>query len=143
MLFRSVAVIKPPVVMFASVALPEVLNVPVIFAPVPVTTTVVLPADTILTLPSATGMLTLLVPFDNGPTKLAFILPASTLPETEILPAEIFPVVTKLPPVILPLAVNKPFIPIFAKLLFPTTEKVPNDVNDDATLVPPEAFNKI
>jgi hypothetical protein len=56
---------EPPAVeMLPAIKLPDTLSVPVIFAPVPVTTkTFALPADEILTLPFAAGILTLLLPF--------------------------------------------------------------------------------
>jgi hypothetical protein len=53
--------------------------VPVTFIPVPVTTTTLaLPIADILTLPFAAGILTLLLPFANTPTKL----PDVVLPDT-------------------------------------------------------------
>ena len=57
-----VAVINPPVPKLPTLALPEIFAVPVILAPVPVTTIVVLPADTRLTLPSTVGTVTVEVP---------------------------------------------------------------------------------
>ena len=57
-----VVIIAVVVSRLPTVALPEIFAVPVILAPVPVTTNVVLPADTIFTFPSIAGILTLLVP---------------------------------------------------------------------------------
>ena len=60
-----VPVITPlPKPKLPTLALPEIFAVPVILAPVPVTTnTLALPAALILTFPLAAGILTLLLPF--------------------------------------------------------------------------------
>ena len=52
----------PVVVILGNVTLPEVLSVPDMFAPVPVTVIVVLPALVIVTLPLLVAILTLLLP---------------------------------------------------------------------------------
>ena len=70
----SVAVPKLP-----TLALPDAFNVPVMFAPVPLTVNVALPAELITTLALAAGIATLLLPLVNA---LALILPAVTLPLT-------------------------------------------------------------
>ena len=51
--------------MLPTLALPEALNVPVMFAPVPVTTIVALPADVRIILPFTVGIVTLLVPLET------------------------------------------------------------------------------
>ena len=62
-----------PKLAFSAVRLLEIFAVPVIFAPVAVTTKVVLPPETMLTLPLITGMLTLLVPLDTLPVAATFV----------------------------------------------------------------------
>ena len=52
----------------------ERLRLPAMFAPVPVTTSVVLPTAVILTLPFAAGMLTLLLPFARVPLKVVAVI---------------------------------------------------------------------
>ena len=64
----------PPVIFIlavAIVALPDTLNVPLTFAPVPVTTNMfALPALLILTFPFELGIFTLLFPLEYEPIKL-------------------------------------------------------------------------
>ena len=60
-------------------ALPDTFAVPVMLAPVPVTTIVVTPAAVIFTLPFDAGILTLLFPFANIPPMLPVILPTNVV----------------------------------------------------------------
>ena len=60
-------------------ALPVILAVPVIFAPVPVIIIVVLPAEAICTLPSAEGIVIPLVLFDSPPVTLPVTLPTNVV----------------------------------------------------------------
>ena len=60
-----VATIRPAVPKLPTLALPVAFNVPDIFAPVPVTTIVVLPADVRLMLPFTVGIVTLDVPLET------------------------------------------------------------------------------
>ena len=53
-----------PVPKLLTLALPLAFNVPDMLAPVPVITIVALPAELMLTLPDAVGILTFDVPFD-------------------------------------------------------------------------------
>ena len=69
---------EPPVVKLPAIKLPVTFNVPAIFAPVPVTTNVVLPEAVRLILPLLLGILTLLLPLANAPIKL----PALKFPVT-------------------------------------------------------------
>ena len=66
--------------------LPEKFPVPVILAPVPVTTNVVFPAATMFTLPSIAGILTLLVPFDTVALTSVNAAPLPTNPVAVIYP---------------------------------------------------------
>ena len=60
---------------FPTLALPVAFNVPVMFAPVPVTTTIfALPAAEILTFPLAAGMFTFDVPLACAPMKLPAVI---------------------------------------------------------------------
>ena len=82
-----------------AVKLPVMFAVPVMFAPVPVITNVVLPTAVRLMFPLADGIFTLLLPLACGPIKL--------------------------PPVILPVAIIKPPVPILPILAFPLMLAVP------------------
>ena len=111
-----------------TLALPETLNVPEIFAPVPVTVTMfALPTADIVTLPFDEAIRTLLLPFANGPNKLptkpvvvstnTFDVPPTLnvmLPEATgtfilVVPFAYGPI--KLPPVILPDTLNEVNVP--------------------------------
>ena len=74
-----VVAIRVAVPKLPTLALPDAFNVPVMFAPVPLTVNVALPAELITTLALAAGIATLLLPLVNA---LALILPAVTLPLT-------------------------------------------------------------
>ena len=68
-------VVNVPVIRLTSILLATILSttsrLPAILAPTPVTTTTLaLPTALILTLPLATGILTLLLPFARAPTRL-------------------------------------------------------------------------
>ena len=76
-----IPIILPPVMLPV-----PVFNVPVMLAPVPVTTRVVLPADTMFTLPLTAGMLTLLVPFDTVAVTPVNAAPLPTNPVAVIYP---------------------------------------------------------
>ena len=106
-----------PTVILPTVALPVMFAVPVMFAPVPVTTsTLALPTALILTFPLAAGILTLLLPLACGPIKL----PAFKLPEIFAVPL-IFAPVPVIVNVVLPTAaiVTLPFAVAMLTLLLP------------------------
>ena len=69
---------EPLPIKYAALTLPVTFAVPEILAPVPVTVNVVLPTAVISTFPFATGILTLLLPFDNE--ELVVILTQLKLP---------------------------------------------------------------
>ena len=101
----------PPVTMLPKAALPATFNVPDIFAPVPVTTNIVLPTAVILTLLLATGIDTSLLPFAKVELEL--------MPIQLKLPA---PSVCRYCPLVPPVITTLPTAP---KLLCPVTFNVP------------------
>ena len=102
---------EPPVVKLPTVASPDTLSVPDIFAPVPVTVIVVLPTAAIVTLPFAVAIFTLLLP----------LLIPDELTEINDNPPE--PFVLSTCPLEPPVIVTLPTAP---RLLVPETD---NDVN--------------
>ena len=98
----------------STLALPETLAVPVILAPVPVTTNMLaLPTADMLTFPLAAGILTLLLPFANAPK----MLPPVMLPVVVIIPEPVFNVPATLTPV--PVTTNMFALPTALMLTFP------------------------
>ena len=95
---------------------------PVIFAPVEVTTnTLGVPPTEVITFPPAVGMLTFELPLANTPR----MLPPVILPVVVIVlePAAMVPMM--LPPVMLPLATIKPSVPKLPTFALPVTLAVP------------------
>ena len=106
--------------------MPFALRVPVTFAPVPVITTVVLPADTKSTLPL---LLTVMfeVPSINVPVKndAETKFPPATLPKVPLPVASTAPAVVKLPPDTLPVAATTPTVVIFPPITLPVASTTP------------------
>ena len=109
--------------------MPFALRVPVTFAPVPVITTVVLPADTKSTLPL---LLTVMfeVPSINVPVKndAETKFPPDTLPKVPLPVAETRPAVVMFPPDTLPVADTTPTVVMFPPITLPVTSTTPADV---------------
>ena len=141
MAFATIVILLLPLakgpIKLAALTLPEKLPVPVMLAPVDVTTTLLAPVTAIATLAFATIVI-LLLPFANVPTMLA----ALTLPEKLPVPAMLTPVPV-IVSVVLPTAatVTLPFAVAMFTLLLPLEIAAPPPAEIQLKLPVPSVLN--